>query len=96
MPYYGPEKIKPVSQSQESDANQAEQTKAAAGAIVAVLKPMVKDNPNLLVKSLLPIHFERMAVDAIAAYIETRDKQFLAYELGAKVPNDPTEDLFRG
>jgi len=95
MAYHGPEKIRHVSQSQESDRLQAEQTKAATDAIIAVLKPMVKDNPNLLVKSLLPIHFERMAVDCISAYVETRDKQFLAYELN-KVPNDPVEDLFRG
>jgi hypothetical protein len=95
-PYRGPEKIKPVSQSQESDVNQAEQTKAAADAIVAVLKPMVRENPNLLVKSMQPHHFERMAVDAIGAYIAIRDKQFLAYELGTKLHNDQVEDLYRG
>lgn len=95
MPYRGPEKVKPASQSQHSDRLQAEQTKAAADAIIGVLKPMVKENPNLLVKSLMPHHFERCAVEAIAAYVKTRDRHELAEELsGGRLPNDPVRDLF--
>jgi hypothetical protein len=96
MAYHGPEKIKPVSQSQESDRLQAEWTKAASDAIVAVLKPMVKETPNLLVKSLQPHHFDRMTIDCIDAYVKTRRRQELAEELRGPVPNDPVGDLFRG
>jgi len=90
MPYRGPDTVKPTSQAQHSNKLQAEQTKAAADAIIGVLKPMVKDNPNLLVKSLQPHHFERMAVESVGAYITVRSRQEreegLRAELSDRVP----------
>jgi hypothetical protein len=94
--YRGPEKIRPTSTSQHSDKLQAEWTKAAADALIAVFKPMVQENPNLLVKSLQPHHFERLAIDCVDAYVTTRRRQELAEELRVGVPDDPLGDLYRG
>ena len=95
MPYRGPEKVKPVSQSQHSDALQAEWTKACAKTLIDVLKPLVQEQPNMLVKSIQPHIFERMAVDCVDTYVKIRRRQELAEDLGA-VPNDSVEDLYRG
>lgn len=70
--YQGPQKAREPSQAAESNRLQDEATVAASKAVVEVLRPMIEENPHLLVKSFQAHHVERIAVAAITGFINHR------------------------
>jgi hypothetical protein len=85
--YRKPEKAREPSQSAESNRLQDEATAAAAKMVVDVLRPMVEENPHLLVKSFQAHHVERIAVAAITGFINHRTAAGIFEDL--KPLNDP-------
>jgi translation initiation factor 1 (eIF-1/SUI1) len=74
-----------LKESALSDKLQAELTKAAGDEVLAILREMVKEKPDVQIRQLQRHHVDRIAVAAISGFLAKRHEQ----EEMARVLDDP-------